>query len=341
MVALLALVALCLTGAWAAGSSDARTTGPVKVGVVVQNLGTQSYNDDLVAGMRVAEKELGIQSIIIETASIADVANSIRTMIGQGASLVIVPSADMKDAMLETASENPGIKYIFAESLAGNNPSIMSMAYREHEAAFLAGALGALLTKSGKIGAVLAIPSDVQNRYLAGYSAGARAINPAVEVQSAFTNSYADVGKGKEVAKVMYTRGADFVGTYAGACNLGVFQAAAEAGEGRYSFGAATGQFDRMYDKIVASVVKPIDQAIVILIKDFLEGRFDTSKPFSLGLKEAGVGLRFTPNTELLKIIPAQAMATIEDLTAKVNAGTIKVPANETELASFTYRYSR
>ena len=61
----------------------------------------------------------------------------------------------------------------------------------------------------------------------------------------------------------MYSQGCDYVGCYAGACNLGVFQAAEEAGDGKYCFGAANGQFDKSYEKILASVVKPIDEAIV------------------------------------------------------------------------------
>src|SRR5699024_3596573 len=119
--------------------------------------------------------------------------------------------------------------------------NIMSVAYREQEAAFLAGALGGLLTETNTLGTVLALQESVQYRYENGFKAGVQAVNPDAQVLVAFTNSYADIGKGKEVANAMYQRGADFVGTYAGACNLGVFSAAEDAGAGRYAFGAANG----------------------------------------------------------------------------------------------------
>lgn len=336
-------VSLCLAllAGIVPGSAGAQAKKPVKIAAIVQNLGTQSYNDDVVTGLKAAEKELGTQSVIIEIASVADVANSIRTVIGQGAQLVVIPSPDYKDGMLEVSGEYPDVKFIYAESNVAPSKNILTMRYRENEASFVVGALGALLSKSGRIGAVLAIPSDVQNKYIAGYTAGARAVNPSIEVQSAWTNSYGDVAKGLEVAKIMYSKGCDFVGTYAGACNLGVFKAAAEAGAGKYAFGAATGQFDKGPDKILASVVKPIDKALVVMIKDYLDGKFDGSVPLSLGLKEAGVGVRFTPNAELRKVIPASVQATIDDIIAKVNSGAIKVPANDAELKAFTYKYRK
>ncbi len=83
----------------------------------------------------------------------------------------------------------------------------------------------------------------------------------------------------------MFSKGADFVGTYAGATNLGVFLMLPEvACDDCYAFGAAKGQFDQSPDKIVASLVKPIDQAIVSIVKNYIEtGEFDASEPVKLG----------------------------------------------------------
>ena len=147
------------------------------------------------------------------------------------------------------------------------------------------------------VGAVMAVGETLQYRYQFGFTAGVKAVNPECEVQSAFTNSYTDVGQGSEVAKIMYNKGADIIGTYSGACNLGVFNAAKDAGEGTYCLGAANGQFDKMPDKILASVVKPADQAILSILKEYQEtGVFDTSVPMSLGLTQRRVKLLSTNN---------------------------------------------
>lgn len=93
------------------------------------------------------------------------------------------------------------------------------------------------------------------------------------------------------------------------------------------------------HDKIVASVVKPIDEAIVALLRDGLEnGKFDTSIS-SLGLKEGGVKLLFTDNQELLSMVGDENMAIIDDLKEKIVSGELIVPATEEEWNSFDYTY--
>lgn len=312
------------------------------VGMIASAFGTQSYNDDVLAGMELAEKELGVKGIPLEVPEISDSANSLRTLISQGANFIMVPSSEYKDGMLEVAAENPELKFLYLAEAIDGGGNIMSVAYRENEAAFLGGALSGLMTKTNNVGAVMAVGETLQYRYQFGFTAGVKAVNPECEVQSAFTNSYTDVGQGSEVAKIMYNKGADIIGTYSGACNLGVFNAAKDAGEGTYCLGAANGQFDKMPDKILASVVKPADQAILSILKEYQEtGVFDTSIPMSLGLKEGGVKLLFTNNEELLKLIPDDVKSAIDDLTAKVESGEIKVPSSEEEFNSFTYQYAK
>jgi len=312
------------------------------VGMIANAFGTQSYNDDVLAGLQLAEKELGVKGIPLEVPEISDSANSLRTLISQGANFIIVPSSAYKDGMLEVATENQDVKFLYlAEAIEGGG-NIMSVAHRENEAAFLGGALAGLMTKTNNVGAVLAVGETLQYRYQFGFTAGVKAVNEASEVQTAFTNSYTDVGQGSEVAKIMYNKGADIIGTYSGACNLGVFNAAKDAGDGNYCLGAANGQFDKMPDKIIASVVKPADQAILSILQEYQEtGIFDTSEPMSLGLKEGGVKLLFTDNEELLKLIPEEVRSAIEDLTSKVESGEIQVPATEEEYNRFTYRYGK
>lgn len=323
------------------GQTPAETKKKVKVGLIALAFGTHSFNDDILAGLKKAEAELNIEAMSLEVPAVSDVANSLRTLIGQGAELLVIPTSEFKDGMLEVAKENPKVKFLYLSETLKGSDNIMSLAYKENEGAFMAGALAGLMTKTNKVGAVMAVGEPVQFRYQFGYMAGVKAVNPKAEVLTAFTNSYTDVGKGSEVANVMYSKGADYVGTYASACNLGVFKAASDAGEGKYAFGAANGQFDKMPDKILASVVKPIDKAIMAIVKDYLEGKFDTSSPKTIGIKENGVTLLYTNNENLLKIIPEDVKATMKDISEKVISGKIVVPGTEEEFKNFNYSYSK
>lgn len=315
----------------------------VVAGMIAYTFGTQSYSDDILAALETAEADLGIQHYELEIADVSETANGFRTLIQQGCNFVIASSSEYCDGMLEVAAEYPDVYFLYLAARLEDAPAnVMSFEYREHEAAFLAGALAGLMTQSNKIGAVLAVSEPLQLRYQYGYTAGAKAVNPDCEVMVTFTNSYADTNIGYEHANAMYTQGCDFVGCYAGACNLGVFQAGLEAGEGAYCIGAATGQFDKCPEKIMFSVVKPVaDPIIQILSKLQTTGEFDTSIS-TLGVKEEGVKLLYTTeNDALLAEIPDEAKAAVDELEAMIVSGELKVPGTEEEYKAFTFTYEK
>lgn len=332
-------MALSLVACGGGGSGEGGSTddGSLRVGLIASSMGTQSFNDDVWAGLENAEDELGISAEYIEVSEVSDAANSLRTLIAQGDTLLVVPSSEFHDAMMEVAAEYPDCDFMYLAGEETGAENVMSVEYKENEAAFLGGALAASLSQTGKIGTVLAVQEPLQLRYQYGYMAGAKTVNPDCEVSVLFTNSYTDTNLGQESAKALYDKGADYVSCFAGACNLGVFNAAKEAGDGKYCLGAATGQFDKMPDKIVASVVKSIDVALYDMIKDYKDnGTFNGGGCTVLGLKEGGVELRYTTmNDELLNSIPEDVKASIEDLQNKIINGEITVPGTEEEYNTY------
>ena len=325
-----------------AESSTEANNAEIVTGMIAYSFGTQSFSDDVLAGLVKAEEELEIPHYELEIADVTETANGFRTLIQQGVNFVVATTAEYCDGMLEVAAEYPDVYFLYlGEYLQDAPDNVISFEYRENEAAFLAGALGGLLTESNKIGAVLAVTDPIQLRYQYGYLAGAKSVNPDCDVMITFTNSYADTNIGYEHANAMYSQGCDYVGCYAGACNLGVFQAAEEAGDGKYCFGAANGQFDKSYEKILASVVKPIDEAIVSMLREGMEnGEFNTDIS-SLGLKEGGVKLMFTDNPELLALVDDENKAIFEELKEKIINGELVVPGTEEAYNSFDYRYKK
>lgn len=309
-------------------------------GLLAYEFGSQSYSDDVLAGLQQAEEELGIPCYTLEIADVTETAGGFRTLIQQGCNFVVASTAEYCDGMLEVAAEYPDITFLYLAGHLEDGPAnVISFEYRENEAAFCAGVTAALLTKNNKVGAVLAVSEPVQIRYQYGFTAGAKAINPDCEVMISFTNSYADTNIGYEHANAMYSQGCDIVACYSGAANLGVFQAAEEAGDGYYCIGAANGQFDKSPDKIICSVVKPVNEALMGILKGAQDtGKFDTSIS-SLGVKEGGVKLLFTENQTLLDLVGDDNMAVINELTDMVINNEIQVPANEEEFGTFEYKY--
>ncbi len=337
----LLLIVMCAFPVFAGGESEeaGSNEGAYKVGLIAQTFGTQSFNDDVADGLTAMEEQLGLETIAIEVPEVSDTANSLRTLIMQDCNILIIPQADYYDGMIEIAEEYPDVKFIYCEN-PGVQPfdNIMTMAYAENQGSFILGVLGGLLTETDNLGVVLAIKGNaVMEKFEYGFKAGAKSVNPNVTVQVAYTNSFSDPNLGNEVATAMYSKGADIVGCYAGACNLGVFNACKNAGEGNYCFGAAKGQFDQQPDKIVASLVKPIDKALYNIVNDYVTtGAFETSKPLTLGLANEGVVVKYTDmNDSLLELITDDMQSVLDSYAAKIGSGEITVPSNAAELNSF------
>ncbi len=328
----------------AGGASEkapgSKKDAPLKVGMIALVFGTQSFNDDIKFGIDRIQKELGIETISMEVPDVTDTENSLRTLISQGCNFIVVSSSDYGDGMIQVASEYPDVKFLYLADVVVGYDNIMSVSYAENEGAFLIGALAGMLTKTNNVGAVVAIRGDsVQEKYRNGFTAGVQTVNPDCEVQVAYTNSYSDVNKGNEIATAMYSRGADLIGTYAGACNLGVFNAAKTAGADKYCFGAAKGQFEQLPSKIIASLVKPVDEAIFTVVKNYMNnGEFKTDKPLKLGLATRGVLMKYTNlNPELNAMVTAEMRKVLDKLSAGIIDGSINVPGTEDELKSFSY----
>lgn len=336
IAACLVLVAMALGFAGCSGTEE--DNGKYKVGFVtdVNGLGDQAFNDAVYSGVKRATEELGAELTVIESKEIADYANSVRTIANEGAKVIVLAQNAFVDVTNIVAPEYPDVKFLAFDFIIENMDNVSSVMFREQEAAYLLGALAGLTTQSGKVGYVAGISSPVQDRALSSYVAGFRTTNPDGDVLTVYTGTYSDVGKGKEVALNMYNNGADMVATFAGACNLGVFQAASEKGEGYVAMGAALGQFGINPDKILASQIKTIDQAVYNAIKTTFDGAF-VSGVQSWGIEEGGVDLKFNDLNEALveQYVTEEHRSVIEALRQLIIDEEIQLPLTEAELGSF------
>lgn len=78
-------------GGSGSGEGGGTDDGSLRVGLIASSMGTQSFNDDVWAGLEKAQEELGIGAEYIEVSEVSDAANSLRTLIAQGDTLLVVP----------------------------------------------------------------------------------------------------------------------------------------------------------------------------------------------------------------------------------------------------------
>lgn len=198
---------------------DGITVEDIKVGFIhisdASDMG-YTYNHDL--GTQEMQKSLGlsddqiINKFNVEENSTCETA--LRELVEAGCNIIFATSFGFEDYVLEVAAEYPEIQfchatgYKAADSGLSNVHNYFASIY---EGRYLAGIAAGLKTESNKLGYVAAFPfAEVISGYTAFYL-GAKSVNPNIEMEIMYTNSWNDPTVESQVAKALIDRGCDVI----------------------------------------------------------------------------------------------------------------------------------
>ena len=177
--------------------------------------------------------------------------------------------------------------------------NVAQLVFAEHEGSYLVGAAAALKSKSGNVGFIGGTDVPLINKFDAGFAAGAKAVDPKIEVQTKYLaedgSGFADPAKGKTAAEGMYDKGADVIYHAAGGSGSGIFEATKankKMAIGVDSDQAKTAEKD-VQDVIITSMVKNVNVAVFDYIKASTEGD-DMTGLQEFDLKDGGVSYATT-----------------------------------------------
>jgi basic membrane protein A len=320
------------------------TPDPVHVGMVYATggLGDGSFNDQAQTGVQRAADELGVQFQEAQPQEVADFAN-LQQQFAQSSDpdydLVSCIGFLQADALGENAAQYPEQNFQIVDSVV-DEPNVASYVFAEEEGSYLVGQLAGLLTTrsfsagagstqsdSTNVGFVGGVESDLIRRFEAGYTAGVKAANDDVDVQTNYVGSFNDPQGGQEAALSMYNSGADVIYHASGNTGTGVFRAAQE--QGRFAIGVDRDQSvtrESYADVILASMVKRVDTAVYDAIEATVEEDFPGGSTTALGLEADGVGLVY--GQQLGSEIPSEVQSTIEDARTAIVDGEVDVPTD-------------
>ncbi|MCL5075704.1 MAG: BMP family ABC transporter substrate-binding protein [Chloroflexi bacterium] len=291
-------------------------------------LGDQGFNDLAYAGLKMAEKEFGSQTKVVESREQAQYVPNLTGLAQQKVDLIVGVGFLLVDSMKEVAPQFKNSHFALVDAEV-DAPNVASLLFKEQEGAFLGGAVAGLLTKSNKIGFVggMEIPPVV--RFQAGFQAGIKTTNPNAEVLIGYVGSFADPAKGKEMALSQFAKGADIIFEVAGGGGVGVFSAAKEKGKGFWVIAVDRDKSNLAPDNHLTAVVKRVDSAVADACKGVATGTFKGGV-HQFGLKDGGMGLAES------KYIPADVMQKVAKLKEMVIGGQVVPPKNLDELKTFT-----
>ncbi|EXJ22753.1 putative nucleoside ABC transporter, substrate-binding component [Alkalibacterium sp. AK22] len=126
------------------------------------------------------------------------------------------------DAINDVAEQNPEQQFGIVDEISEMD-NVVSLTFRDHEAAFLAGVAAAETTETGRVGFIGGIEGTVIDRFEAGFRAGVAHVDEDITVDIDYAGSFTDASIGQQIAAVMFSNGADVIYHAAGAVGNGVF----------------------------------------------------------------------------------------------------------------------
>ncbi len=327
MFLIMAMVMVGCAGNQPAEQSEepaAEEANALKVALVVAGgLGDRSFYDSSNEGLKMAIEKLGVEGKVLECKNDPTLYTDQLVQASTASDVVVVVGFEFYDVIQEVAAEFPDKKYVYIDNVIENVENITCIDYKENEGSFLAGALAAMESKTGKIGMVGGMDIPVIRNFQVGYEAGAKYINPDIQVETIFAGDFEDPAKGKESALALYAKDIDIVFQVAGKTGEGVFEAAKDTG--KFAIGVDSDQRYINPDAIIASMIKGVDISIYETIEKIQKGEFESGNVYEYGAKENGVRIAYGTE-DMPKLVSDEAMNQIEELTAMIIQGDIEVP---------------
>ncbi|MFM8482098.1 MAG: BMP family protein [Actinomycetota bacterium] len=327
------LAALSLV-ATACGGDDSDASGDggdgIKAGIAFDTggRGDGTFNDSAATGGERATSELGAQVTELEATVDEDRKANLELLASDGNKVIVGVGFMFTDPMAEVAAANPDITFGIVDSVVEAD-NVKSLVFAEEQGSFLVGAAAALKSESGKIGFIGGQEIDLIKKFEAGYTAGAKYINPDIVVDVQYlgpagdNSAWGNVAGAKEIAAGWYAAGTDVIYTAAGGSGAGTIQAAIEAG--KWAIGVDSDQYLTSGDDeaakavILTSMLKRVDVAVFETIKAVVDG--DTSGGIKVfDLSNDGVG--YSTSGGYIDDFVDQ----LEEIKAKIISGEITVP---------------
>lgn len=269
-----------------AGSAESDKNGDLKICLISnQASGDLGPVDAMIAGAERAEQDFGVSIKVIESLDVAGYEEDIRAMAKEGYDLILTTFSPMQEATIAVAEDYPDTKFaaIFQTcNEDGSYSNIWSTNYLGSECTYVLGALGATVTESNKIGYISGDQAASVCDACNGFMRGAHATNPDVEVEFASVESYEDPAKAKEIANAMIADGVDFIQTDAGGSQIGIIEAAKEAGI--YVSGDVSDNTELYPDGFISYLGIDFGQNVYLAVQYFVEGSFPGGEPGVMNL---------------------------------------------------------
>ena len=312
----------------AASDTTAAAASDVTAGLVsdVGKFNDRSFNQSGLEGLEKAEAELGVEGRPIESASASDYIPNLTSLARDDTTLTIGVGFLMADAMDTVATQFPDQNFAIVDypnaALKNKPANVRGLTFATNENSYLIGYMAAKVVEKqgGKqiISAVGGQKIPTVTIFIAGYTAGAKAANPDVQVLVDYSQEFVQQAPCKELALDQIAKGSQAVFQVAGGCGLGALSAAAD--KNVWGVGVDRDQSD-LGPHILTSAVKRVDTSVFDSLKAVEDGSFKGGEDQTFDLANDGVALgKISPE------VSQDILDEVDALKQQIIDGEITVP---------------
>jgi len=324
-VALVAVMGLAVVAAGSAAPSKKGAT-PLKVAVItdIGGLNDKGFNALAYNGLKVAQRQYGVQGKAFISKSAADYVPNLTTAARQGYDLVIAVGFLMGDSTAAVAKKFPKTKFaivdVSAPSMKGKPKNVRGITFAEQEAGCLAGVAAATVSKTGTISSVGGLKLPAVDAFIGGYQFCAKKVNPNIVTRNGYSQDFVAQDKCKEVALNQIGQKSDVVFQVAGGCGLGALTAAKDSNV--WGIGVDNDQ-SFLGTQVLTSAVKKVDAGVTQTIKLTKDGKYKGGVDAVFNVKNGGVGYG-----KVSTAAPDRAalIAKLNNYAKQLSSGAIKPP---------------
>ena len=265
----------------------------------------------------------------LQSNSDSDYSTNLNQLARRDFSLIFGAGFSIASSLEEIAGQQPDTNFTIIDSVIEGKDNVASVLFKEHEGSFLAGVAAALTSKTGKVGFIGGMESEVITRFEVGFTEGVKAVDPNMEVDVVYVGSWTDAASAQTHANRMYQGGVDVIMHAAGGAGIGLFTAAKDikekdANANVWVIGVDSDQFAEGETSngnvTLTSMIKNLQTAVNDIATKAKDGNFPGGEVITYGLKENGVYLSESGG------MTDEVKAKVKEYTDKIASGEITVP---------------
>ena len=207
--------------------------------------------------------------------------------------IVFATSFGYMDGMAKAAEKHPDTVFMHATGYKGNDTNFDNYGCMSYQARYLTGIAAGMMTKTNKIGVVGSYPIPEIVRNINALTLGAQSVNPNIEVNVIWINSWFDPPKDMDAAKALLDGGNDILYTTTDSPSVVVVAQKAWKRDGKevWSMGNDAPMGLNGPDRYITGMMFHWSGVYKQLVDEVATGTWKPNRRMNLGLKQNCVAL--------------------------------------------------